>query len=288
MVVNTKVHEAMVQKVKGERLQPTGIQAILMLERNPLLSALNQAAFANEEYHDVEQIVDYRGQPARIRVDAFPTRVLKGHVKTVATMASMTDFMSSDVKVYQTMVSIDEPLPSELGQLKPGMNAEVTIETEAPRQRVLTLPLQAISESTPIPSRGTCKVTAVTGSEESRNITFSEARCYVMTDNGPVERKIILGATNEKVAEIVLQGRCYTKTENGFEERTFTSDLKEGDNVVLNWRTLLKDQKKTTSGKDGKDQEASPGASDKKGGQGGGEKGSGKRKGGGKSRQPQM
>ena len=48
------------------------------------------------------------GLPAQVRVDAFPDRVLNGHVKTVATVASQQDWMLADVKVYQTMVSIDE------------------------------------------------------------------------------------------------------------------------------------------------------------------------------------
>ncbi len=62
-------------------------------------------------------------QTAQIRVDAFPSRILHGHIKTVDTVASQQDWFASDVKVYKTMVSIDEPMEG----LKPGMSAEVTI-----------------------------------------------------------------------------------------------------------------------------------------------------------------
>src|SRR5207245_889316 len=72
---------------------------------------------------DKDNQIVYPGQPARVRVDAFPDHVLKAHVKQVATVASQADWMSSDVKVYQTMVAIDEPVEN----LKPGMSAEVTI-----------------------------------------------------------------------------------------------------------------------------------------------------------------
>src|SRR5262249_7988317 len=65
MLVNTKVHEALVSRVRA-------------------------------------------GQPGVIRVDAFPDKVLRGHVDTVATVSSQQDFMSADVKVYTTKVMIDD------------------------------------------------------------------------------------------------------------------------------------------------------------------------------------
>src|SRR5262249_40063089 len=44
-------------------------------------------------------------QIAQIRVDAYASRVLTGHVKTVDTVASQADWYSSDVKIYKTFVS---------------------------------------------------------------------------------------------------------------------------------------------------------------------------------------
>ena len=80
-----------------------------------------------EDHKDQEMRLIDGGQPALVRVDAFPARVLKAHVKSVATVASQQDWLSADVKVYQTMISIDESLDG----LKPGMSAEVTIFTDA-------------------------------------------------------------------------------------------------------------------------------------------------------------
>ncbi|HMF15023.1 MAG TPA: efflux RND transporter periplasmic adaptor subunit, partial [Gemmataceae bacterium] len=69
------------------------------------------------------------GQVASVKCDSFPDRLLKGSVDQVATMAAQGDWWSSDVKVYSTKVAVDEYLEG----LKPGMSAEVTVTTGAPR-----------------------------------------------------------------------------------------------------------------------------------------------------------
>src|SRR5581483_11189612 len=87
MLVNTKVHEAQVSRLRGEDRDASG----------KLL---------------------YPGMPAHVRLDPYPDRVLRGHAKSVATVASQQDFFSADVKVYQTMVAIDEVIDG----MKPGMS----------------------------------------------------------------------------------------------------------------------------------------------------------------------
>jgi HlyD family secretion protein len=82
----------------------------------------------------------FSGQRASVRVDAMSNRLLRGHVKTVGTVASQMDWNSSDVKLYQTMISIDEPGRG----LKPGMSAEVTIFTDNQLEDILAIPVQAI------------------------------------------------------------------------------------------------------------------------------------------------
>jgi RND family efflux transporter MFP subunit len=139
-------------------------------------------------------------QPAVIRVDAFPGRLIKGRVKSVATVASQADFFSSDVKVYQCNVALDEYVEG----LKPGMSAEVTILVGSVLENVLTVPVHAI-----------------VGSAEMGK----ERMIYVMTPSGPQERRIVVGMSNDKMAEI-------------------RSGLEEGDQVVLNPRAILGDSAK--------------------------------------------
>jgi multidrug resistance efflux pump len=134
MLVNTKVHEAMISRVKA-------------------------------------------GQPGRIRVDAYPDRDLTGQIKSVATVASQQDWMSADVKVYQTMVSIDE----EVQGLKPGMSAEVTILTDTEAENAITVPVQAILGSIDMGRK---------------------RKCFVLTARGPEERDVVVGISNDKMVEI--------------------------------------------------------------------------------------
>jgi RND family efflux transporter MFP subunit len=63
------------------------------------------------------------GQRARIEVDAFPEMSLDGEVTTVHPLPDPTSFFRNDIKVYTTLVELDEPSP----MLRPGMTAEVQI-----------------------------------------------------------------------------------------------------------------------------------------------------------------
>jgi HlyD family secretion protein len=170
MLVNTRVHEALVSNIRGET-------------------------------RDADGKIDFRGQEARVRVDAYPDRDLNAHVKTVATVAAQSDWMSADVKMYVTMIAIDETLEG----LKPGMSAEVTILVDKTLNDVLIVPVQAIMGTT---SMG------------------KKRYCWVKTGSSFEEREIEVGASNEKEAEI-------------------KSGLKQGEQVVLNYKLLEDDRLKS-------------------------------------------
>lgn len=143
MVVNTRVHEAMVTYLRN----------------------------ADPDYPE-------KNQYAQIRVDAHSGRLLRGHVRSVATVPSQSDFFSSDVKVYVTMVEIDETVE----KLKPGMSAEVTIHADESSKPVLVIPVQAVVG----------------------NITMGEQRkCFVLDENNvPHPRDIVIGMSNENLVEV--------------------------------------------------------------------------------------
>src|SRR5262249_59409107 len=90
---------------------------------------------------DLEKKLVQHGMDAIVRVNAFPDRPLKAHVKWVSPVASQTDFFSSDIKVYQTYIAIDD---TRLEGLKPGMDAVVTIFVDTTPEPVLTIPIQAL------------------------------------------------------------------------------------------------------------------------------------------------
>jgi HlyD family secretion protein len=137
MIVNTKVHEAMVSHVSP-------------------------------------------GLSAKVRVDAFPGRVLRGKVRDVKTVASPDSWLASDVKLYQTMVVIDDSL--EDLNLKPQMSAEVTITADESVTEVLAIPIQAVVG----------------------NVSMGyDRKCFVIgADKQPHERNIKVGMNNDNLVEV--------------------------------------------------------------------------------------
>jgi HlyD family secretion protein len=157
--------------------------------------------FVNAKIHEAMVSRVHKGQEAMVRVDSMNNRRLKAHVDAVANTPSQQDFFAADVKVYATKATIDE----EVEGLKPGMSAEVTITVADALEHVLTVPLQAII-----------------GAAEMG----STRKCFVITANGPEEREIVVGMSNDKDAEV-------------------KSGLKEGEEVVTNPKAIVGDKVKT-------------------------------------------
>lgn len=249
MLVNTRIHEAMVSRLRGEVTKQTGfsesLQAVFPIGQTPFDLATNHAAFLAEfkdKFKKDDIVVIDPGQPAVIRIDAKMGMLYKGHVKTVATIASASDFFTADVKVYQTMVSIDGIVEN----LKPGYSAEVTIIADETKEPVLTIPIQSIVGSIAM---------------------GAERKAYVLDAEGqPKLVDITVGASNDRMVQI-LKG------------------INEGDRVVLNPRSLI-DEKSGLKpsvapkqrGVDFEEVKAKKGG--KKGGGGGGAGGGGGFKGG--------
>ena len=243
MQVNTKVHEAMVSRIRGDDRQSTGyldtVRAGLLAGPHGMTRLVNQSEYVlgalREMNRDKEYFLASPGQRATVRVDAFPDRMLQAHVRMVAAVASQTDFFSSDVKVYSTLVTIDESMDG----LKPDMSAEVTIQVDPPKEAVLAVPIQAV----------------VGGSEGG-----GKRKVYVVAPEGPQEREVVLGAFNDRRVEV-------------------REGLQENEVVVLNPRVILGDRAKvreeadtTRGGRPGM------GGAGKEKGKGGGKAGGGKAK----------
>jgi multidrug efflux pump subunit AcrA (membrane-fusion protein) len=112
--------------------------------------------------------------------------------------------------------------PVEKLQLKPGLSAVCTIFTEARVEHVLAVPVQAVVS--PL-------------SKESR------PRCFVLTPKGPEAREVQLGLTDDK----------YIQIKDG---------ISEGEEVILNPRTLLNDKEKKSGREDEKAMSNGAGRSD--------------------------
>jgi multidrug efflux pump subunit AcrA (membrane-fusion protein) len=221
MQVNTKVHEAMVSRLRGEIRVPTRIVEFTQIGLLTNLNLLGRMVATRPEIaeelrqllrqHEYRKIAD--GQRAYIRIDAMPDRQFVGYVRSVSAVASQADSWFSDVKVYQTNVRIEGELlpdgrvvPLQGEMLKPDMTAEVTIHVDASKEPVLVVPIQAII-----------------GGAEMGGVR----EVFVKTANGYERRQVTLGLYNEKLVEI-------------------RSGLEEGEQVVINPRVLLGDSKTKT------------------------------------------
>jgi multidrug efflux pump subunit AcrA (membrane-fusion protein) len=116
------------------------------------------------------------GQPATLRVDAFPDRLLHGKVTSVATVPAQQDWLAADLKVYPTKVTINLADLEGLN-LKPAMSAEVRLVIDE-RQRVVQVP-----------------VSAVVWPQRARFV-------FVKTPAGLEERPVTTGINNNLVVEI--------------------------------------------------------------------------------------
>lgn len=194
MIARVKVHESVVTKIKGDATAQTGfsnfydagqslaqwghvISGLAVPGFHSSLPSFMPALIAQKEIkndlaHLDEEIVE-DGMAARVKVGSGE-KPLWGHVKMVAAVASSTDWMSSDVKVYQTVVTIDEPAEN----LKPSMSAEVTVNIDE-RKNVLRLPVQAVLES------------------------GGKKFCYVKKDTAIEKRTVKTGLNDYKFVEIL-------------------------------------------------------------------------------------
>jgi multidrug resistance efflux pump len=202
MQVAAYIPEALLGHVRGDVWEPNGfvpcVQAGLLVSPRlvnlfPRLCLLDNL---HEQFHDQSRRLLRRGYSARIELHAFPDRVLHGHVARVTDVRSRLDWVLTKANTYLTEIALDEMIPG----LKPGMMADVTILPDKPVEHALKIPLEAIT--TPPVKEGDLE------------------KCYVLTDDGPVERAITAGVSDEMMVEV-------------------RSGLHEGDAVILNPSTGL-------------------------------------------------
>ncbi|MEZ6096570.1 MAG: HlyD family efflux transporter periplasmic adaptor subunit [Pirellulaceae bacterium] len=106
-----------------------------VLMRLPNPKKMEVKALINEQSITLIKI----GMPCAVRVDALNNQVLKGYVTKVNQYAENSGWMSSSIRKYAVLVQILTPPP----ELKPGMNASVTIQTMY-EPKVVLAPLQAV------------------------------------------------------------------------------------------------------------------------------------------------
>ena len=168
------------------------------------------------------------GQPVTFRVDAYPTQTFRGIVSQVR-LEPKTD---QNVVSYTTMIDV----PNEDLKLKPGMTANVTVQT-AMNEDVLRVPNAAL-RFRPAGQEAGSRGQGAEGSPASGPVA-SQVRPTATAGAGNTPRALGAGGGDRNFARVfVLRDGQFlpVRVRTGVSDGTMTAivdgDLKEGDQVV--------------------------------------------------------
>jgi HlyD family secretion protein len=132
----------------------TVVEGIQNAEGSTLMTLADMSVITAEVKVDETDIVNIQmGQSADVTVDALPGRVYKGHVTLVGDQAilrstgvatSQSTTGTEEAKDFKVVITLDSPDDS----LRPGLSTTAKITT-AHKSTVLTLPIQALTNSVP-------------------------------------------------------------------------------------------------------------------------------------------
>ena len=110
-------------------------------ERQELIALPTADTFIAEiKVHETNLKKIFVGLPVRVRVDALPGQIFMGKVTKIAPLPdAQSIFMNPDLKLYNTVVSID----GGAGVLKSGMNCEAEVVIEQ-YEKAMHLPVQCV------------------------------------------------------------------------------------------------------------------------------------------------
>lgn len=125
--------------------------------------------------HETVQDQITPGMAVTVKVEAAGNKTFRGTVKSVGVLPERGNYFNSDIKVYTTIVTIDE----EVDLLKPGMTAVADIHVDLLKD-VITVPVQAIVQ------------------------IGDESWCYVSAGSNVERRPVEVGQSNDKFVEIKI------------------------------------------------------------------------------------
>jgi HlyD family secretion protein len=212
----------------------TVVVGIQNAEGSTLMTIADMSVVTAEVKVDETDIVNVKsGQPADVTIDAIPNRVFKGHVTLVGDQAllrssgvatSQSTTGTEEAKDFKVVVTLDQP--DEV--LRPGLSTTAKITT-AHKDKVLSLPIQALTIKAPDTTAANGNVQAAStssGSASSNSANLLDQQgVYVLSKDkqGKLRAHFVLvktGITGATDIEIL-------------------SGLKEGDEIVTGpYKTL--------------------------------------------------
>jgi HlyD family secretion protein len=179
----------------------------------------------------------YLGQPAKVKVDAMPDTTLTGKVTQIANSPQIS---AAETQEQQTNFKVDVEIDNPPALLRPGMTADVEIQTAA-RDSVLYVPIQSVVVRTPAdlepPRKGKGKRRGGSSAEAKPESTAAAATSetpggatgrpeeirgvFVIADGKVVFRRVKPGIASDTDFEVV-------------------GDLKPGEKVVTGPHRVLR------------------------------------------------
>jgi HlyD family secretion protein len=204
----------------GERVVATGDFAGTEVMRVANFGSMEARVDVNE--NDVVNVEV--GDPVRIKVDAYPGKLLSGTVKQIASTATVkNEGTQQEVTNFEVRIQVVNP---EV-QLRPGMSASVDIETQTVRH-VVAVPIQSVT----VRSRESGKTAEQLKQDREKRtgVNLSELEKQARNE---LQRVIFL-KERDKVNLVPVQTGI---ADNNFIE--IRSGVKEGDEVVSGTYTAI-------------------------------------------------
>jgi len=206
------------------RVGETVVPGIQNSSASTIMTIADMSLITAEVKVDETDIVNVKlDQTADVTIDAIPNKVFKGHVieigntailRSTGLAASQSTISSQEAKDFKVVIALDNP-PDEI---RPGLSCTGKITT-ATRQRVLTIPIQALTvrqrgDLEPKPKNGGGAQAATRPDPAAEKARKEELQgVFVVNAGKAVFRKVDTGITGATDIE-VLDG------------------LKEGDEIV--------------------------------------------------------
>jgi HlyD family secretion protein len=191
----------------------------VVYEGQTIISMPDTAAMVAEvSVHETEVDKVRPGQPVQVVMDAFPDKVLTGKVLEVAPLPDQQrGWMNPDLKVYQTLVSID----GTHDFLKTRMSCKVEILVRR-LEDVLLVPIQVVANRG---GRKVCYVAAAAGAQERQVTTGAFTDTLVQITGGLEEDEEIL--LNPPLFEELTGAPAFERPQQGW-ENTSASTVETG------------------------------------------------------------
>ena len=205
------------------RVGETVVPGIQNSAASTIMTVADMSLITAEVRVDETDIVNVTlGQVADVNIDAIPNKTFKGHVteigntaivRSTGQAASQSAVSSQEAKDFKVVVALDNP-PDEI---RPGLSCTAKITT-ATRQRVLTIPIQALT----VRQKGDLLPQSKNGGVEAASRTDAAAEkankeeiqgVFVIKDGKAEFRKVDTGITGASEIEV-------------------TGGLNEGDQII--------------------------------------------------------